>query len=313
MSGGHWISVLRRSEPFSLTAGALIGLIACLTVDPRLVADEPAATDNADDSCAELVGLMYWTSFGDGVGDGVYRACRDGSEVKLLVSMKRVDGLAVDETGGKLYFTVTAPRANGDSVHRANLDGSEVEELMKGLNYTGDLAIDAKAGKLYVSCMGDGKIIEARLDGSQPKDLLVGLGNPDEMTIDLVGGKIYWVRGGMIQRADLDGANVRDVVPIQAMTMGLAVDSKDQRLYYVVTGAGSIRRVKLDGTGDEQIVDNHFNSDGLALDPYNRKLYWTEDSKICQADLDGALVETLVSGKTRKYGSIVILPATETP
>jgi sugar lactone lactonase YvrE len=290
------------------------GLLACLLASPPVpqtrAAAQSAAAEDAGDSCAELLGLMYWTKY----DEGVYRACRDGSEVKLLVPMKGADGLAIDEQAGKLYFTVSAaPTANADSAYRAKLDGSGVEELIKGLNYTGDLQIDAKAGKLYVSCMGDGKIIEAKLDGSGQKDLIVGLGNPDEMTIDLVHRKLYWVRGGMIQRGDLDGANVEDFVPIQAMSMGLAVDPDDKRLYYVVTGAGSIRRIKLDGTGDEQILDGHLNTDGLALDAGNRKLYWTEQAKICQSNLDGSLVETLVPDKTSKYGSIVILPPKSSP
>ena len=310
MNISGWMSVSRRSKRSCLTAGLVASLIAWLTLEPRLTADEPKAAEKAEDSCAELFGLMYWTKY----DEGVYRACRDGSEVKLLVPMKGADGLAIDEQAGKLYFSVSAaPMANADSACRANLDGSGVEELIKGLNYTGDLQIDAKAGKLYVSCMGDGKIIEAKLDGSGQKDLIVGLGNPDEMTIDPVRRKLYWVRGGMIQRADLDGANVEDVVPIQAMSMGLAVDPDDKRLYYVVTGAGAIRRIKLDGTGDEQILDGHLDMDGLAIDAGNRKLYWTEQAKICQSNLDGSLVETLVPDKTWKYGSIVILPPKSSP
>lgn len=306
--GGGSIMLVRRKLRLWPMAGLLGAFLAGLAFAPRLAAAEPAASAKADDSCAEPVGLMYWTRY----SEGVYRACRDGTKPALIVPIKNVDGLAVDEQGGKLYFTVSAaPARNSDSVYRANLDGTSLEEVMKNLDYTGDLAIDAKAGKLYVSCMGAGKIVEARLDGTQQKDLIVGQGNPDEMTIDLIGRKIYWVRSGVIRRADLDGGNVEEFAPIYAMTMGLAVDTLEQRLYYVVAGDGSIRRIKLDGTGDEQIVDNHFNTDGLALDPYNRKLYWTEETKVCQANLDGTLVETLVADKTSKYASIVILPPKE--
>ena len=83
--------------------------------------DPPVAESSAD-----LFGLMYWTDRNEGIN----RASRDGSEVQLVVATPSVDGLAVDEKEGKLYFTVSAPQQQtGDKVMRTNLDGSNPQEL----------------------------------------------------------------------------------------------------------------------------------------------------------------------------------------
>ncbi|HUY36858.1 MAG TPA: hypothetical protein VMV69_29330 [Pirellulales bacterium] len=76
----------------------------------------------ADESAADTLGLMYWTHR----NEGVYRAARDGSEVKLIVPMKNVDGLAIDLENRKLYWTETGTICQG------NFDGSGIEVLVSG-------------------------------------------------------------------------------------------------------------------------------------------------------------------------------------
>lgn len=296
-------AVLRWKRPFLLRRLAcilvLVGAGAALAC-----AEEPPRASEADDECFELFGLMYWTHR----DEGVYRACRDGSQVKLLVPLKNVDGLAVDKPGGKLYFTTSAyPALTGDKLFRANVNGSEVEELLQGLNFTGDLVLDAQRQKLYISSLADGKIVQCNLDGSECKDWLAGLGNPDEMAIDAKNRKLYWVRSGKIQRADLDAPKVEDVATVNVGMMGLTLDLEKQQLYYATRDFGTIRQIHLDAAGDDQLIGGHPGVDGLAFDPYSRKLYWTEEGKICQANVDGSQVETLVPEKTHRFGSIVVL------
>ena len=308
VSRGLVPSILQRAKGLFLAAiFAVSPAGACLT--PASAADPPAKASE-DDACVELFGVMYWT-FRD---EGVYRACRDGSQAKLIVPMKNVDGLAVDEQGRKLYFTLsTVPEVNTDKVLRANLDGSGVEELAQGLNFTGDLALDAKGGKLYISSVGDGKIMQCNLDGSERKDLLTGLENPDELAIVVEHCNLYCVRGGKVQRANLDCTQIEDVATINTYAMGLALDLESKRMYYATLNEGTIQRVNLDGKADQQIVGSRTGTDGLAYDPFSRKLYWTEEGKICQANDDGSEIETLVAGKTHKFASIVILQPKETP
>ncbi len=277
---------------------------------PASAADEASQAAEADDSCVKLFGWMYWTHR----DEGIYRACRDGSQVKLLVPMKNVDGLAVDEQGGKLYFTIsTYPQLNSDKLLRANFDGSGVEELAQGLNFTGDVVLDAKQGKLYISSLADGKIIECNLDGSERKDWLTGLGNPDEMALDAEHRNLYWVRSGKVQRSNLDAPQVEDVAALNGPAMGLALDLENKRIYYALLSDGVIRRADLAGQQDEQIVSGRSGVDGLAYDPFSRKLYWTEEGKICQSNEDGSETETLVPDKTHRFASIAIFDPKESP
>jgi sugar lactone lactonase YvrE len=262
----------------------------------------------ADDSAGAALGWMYWTHR----EEGVYRAARDGSEVKLLVAMKNADGLAVDPEGGKLYFTVSNVPDQLDTLHSADLDGGNVKQLAGELNWTGDLALDPEAGKLYITSLGDDKIIEISVDGSQRRDLLTGIESPDELAIDAKHGKIYWGSSGGdgIRRANLDGSNPEPVLP-QVVAFGLAIDLEREQLFWVDLGTGSIHRVGLDGKNDTQVLAGLQGADGLALDTDNRKLYWTETGKISQGNLDGTGVEVLVTGKTAQYASLVVFPPQE--
>ncbi len=92
-------AVLRWKRPFLRGLACIVVLVGAGAA--LACAEEPPQASEADDECVELFGLMYWSHR----DEGVYRACRDGSQVKLLVPMKNVDGLAVDEAGGKLYWT----------------------------------------------------------------------------------------------------------------------------------------------------------------------------------------------------------------
>ncbi|HUY33668.1 MAG TPA: hypothetical protein VMV69_13035 [Pirellulales bacterium] len=266
-----------------------------------LAFDPPAAESSAD-----MFGLMYWTDR----NEGIHRASRDGSEVRLLIPMPGADGLAVDEKEGKLYFTVSAAsQQSGDKVMRANLDGSNPQELAT-LNFTGDLVLDAEGGKLYVSSLGDEKIVRLNRDGTALEDFIIGLESPDELALDPVKRQLYWTNGGKqrIERANLDGKGRETVVQFKDQAaFGIALDPQQREIYWIVP-QGMLFRAGLDGSNVKQLVAGLAQPDGLAFDPENRKLYWTENGKLSQANADGSQVETLVVGKTRQFGSVVVLP-----
>lgn len=118
----------------------------------------------ADESAAEVFGVMYWTHR----DEGVYRAARDGSEAKLLAAIKNADGIALDHKTQKLYFTVSGyPGPNADKLYRGNLDGSGLEEFVAGL-----LAFDPDNRKLYWT--EKGKLCQANADGTQIETLISG-------------------------------------------------------------------------------------------------------------------------------------------
>lgn len=116
--------------------------------------------------------------------------------------------------------------------------------------------------------------------------------------------KVYWTDSGTdkIQRADLDGSNVEDLVTGFAFPAGLAVDPAGGKMYWNDTfdlpGTGQIRRANLDGSGVELLVSGLDTPVGITLDVEGGKIYWTDTAsqKIQRSNLDGTNVEDLVTG-----------------
>ncbi len=163
-------------------------------------------------------GKMYWT---DHFAVTIQRANLDGSQIETLVDfydlpmelglrIALLDKLALDEVGGKMYWT---DRGLG-TIQRANLDGSQIEILVSGLTSIWSFALDEAGGKMYWTV--DGTIQRANLDGSQTEILVSGLtrkGRPIYgPTLDMAGGKMYWTVDGTIQRANLDGSQTEILV-----------------------------------------------------------------------------------------------------
>jgi sugar lactone lactonase YvrE len=275
-------------------------LVCAATFLPTAIASGGEASD--------LLGTMYWT-YRD---EGIYRAARDGSELELIAPAKFADGLAVDAARETIYWTISGDGPN--KVQKCKLDGSDVQDVVTGLSATGDLLLDADAGKLYVTLMNEGKVIEINTDGTQQRDFVTGLGAPDELALDAKRRTMYITcsGNGTIQRVKLDDRLPQTIVMAQGgVFFGLAVDPTREQLYGIHAGRGMINRTSLDGSEAKQIVSGLTAPDGLALDADNNKLYWTERGKISQANLDGSNVETLVTDKVSQYGSIVVLPPKE--
>ena len=109
------------------------------------------------------------------------------------------------------------------------------------------------------------------------------------------GDKLYWSDSvaGKIQRADLDGSNVEDILTGLPGPGDLAVDPYVGKIYW--TSALGIQRANLDGTGLEVAVSG-VSAFRIALDPIRSKVYWTElGERIRRANYDGTDVQDLVT------------------
>ena len=178
-------------------------------------------------------GKMYWTDIGT---DKIQRANLDGSNVEDLVTrgLDKPNGIALDVVGGKMYWTGIGT----DKIQRANLDGSNVEDLItQGLKVPVGIALDVSGGKMYWTDGVTEKIQRANLDGSTVKDLIThGLDSPWGIALDIPNGKMYWTHmdwnstteewtNGKIQRANLDGSDVEDIVTgldeIEGIALGI--------------------------------------------------------------------------------------------
>ena len=112
--------------------------------------------------------------------------------------------------------------------------------------------------------------------------------------------KIYWTdwNGGKIQRANLDGTGIEDLVTGLKGSDSIVLDLGAKKMYWSATEAGKIQRANLDGTGVEDLISGLSWPRGIALDLGAKKMYWSaaEAGKIQRANLDGTGIEDLVTG-----------------
>jgi DNA-binding beta-propeller fold protein YncE len=107
------------------------------------------------------------------------------------------------------------------------------------------------------------------------------------------GQKVYWADGGTgkIQRANLDGSNVEDIVTSQPQPVGIAVDVAGGRIYWTDLDADQVFRAGLTGAGPGPIVTSGpVNPQEIAIAGGGR-LLWTSGASpgdIQQANLNGS-------------------------
>jgi len=155
-------------------------------------------------------GYIYW---GSACVGKIRRANLDGSGITDIVTglydpdtyVASPHGIALDVSGGKIYWANTAY----GKIQRANLDGSSVEDIVTQLWYPQGVTLDLTNNKVYWTGWG---IRRANLDGSDAE--LVLSADAMGIAIDAGGGKMYWANayGGTIQRANLNGTSVEDIV-----------------------------------------------------------------------------------------------------
>ncbi|MFQ5571639.1 MAG: FlgD immunoglobulin-like domain containing protein, partial [Rhodothermales bacterium] len=157
---------------------------------------------------------IYWSE-----GGRKKRANYDGTNVETLVDASLSDGLAIDLNGGKMYWT----EFNSGSVRRSNLDGSNIEDVITGLSFPTDVALDSNGGKLYLT-NGD-QVQRANLDGSSLETLISDQRSTQGIDLDLAAGKMYWSdqNASTLQSAHLDGTSAETIVSGLSVPQGIAL------------------------------------------------------------------------------------------
>jgi len=152
-------------------------------------------------------------------------------------------------------------------------------------------------GRLYFLDLSAGRILTSNPDGSDLKTIVnEGRRLPDGIVVDVAGGHIYWTNmgnpsanDGSIERADLDGKNIANIVPAGATftPKQLQLDKKGGKLYWSDREGMRVMRCDLDGSHVETLVDTSQGESrpgkdqtkwcvGMAVDVNSGKLYWTQ-------------------------------------
>ena len=192
-------------------------------------------------------------------GTYYYGACAQNVVGESNTSNNCSDAVRVTVSQMSQMYWTSAGR-----IQRANLDGSNIEDLVTGLDWARDLALDVAGGKMYWT--NTGRIQRANLDGSNIEDLVTGLDSPRRLALDVVGGKIYWLDWwDKIRRTNLDGSNIEDLVTgLDSPPEDLALDVAGGKMYWT-DRSGAIRRTNLDGSNIEDLVTGLDSPRGLAL------------------------------------------------
>ena len=152
-------------------------------------------------------------------------------------------------------------------------------------------------GRLFFLDLAAGRILTSNPDGSDLKTIVSeGRKVPDGIVVDVTGGHIYWTKmgnpsanDGSIDRADLDGSNITNIVPSGATwtPKQLQLDAKNRKLYWCDREGMRVMRANLDGSNVETLVDSSQGASrpgndgtkwcvGIAVDVDGGKFYWTQ-------------------------------------
>ena len=126
--------------------------------------------------------------------------------------------------------------------------------------------------------------------------------------------ELYWTDAGRdkIQRANLDGSNIEDLVFTRDDgrdgPVGLALDVANGKMYWTEWEDDKIRRANLDGSNIEDLITSGRAPVWLALDVPGGKIYWTDwgTDRIQRANLDGSNVENLVTSDLNSPAGLVL-------
>ncbi|MDY6992370.1 MAG: hypothetical protein SVR94_07160 [Pseudomonadota bacterium] len=116
--------------------------------------------------------------------------------------------------------------------------------------------------------------------------------------------KMYWTDyiSGKIQRANLDGSEVEDILTVAPYALGgIAIDETHQKMYWTNRQSNTIQRADLEGSQVETIITTQANEPfDIVLDVAGNTLYWSDcgSLKIRQAALDGTEVKDVIAFAT---------------
>ena len=184
------------------------------------------------------------------------------------------------------------------------------------------LSSDAtRPARLFLLELSGDRIHSMNPDGSDRKTIVSDCHLPDGIVVDAAAGHIYWTNMGIpslddgsIERADLDGANRKIIIP-QGVThtpKQLHLDKESGKLYWSDREGMRVMRANLDGSNVETLVETGRGEKdrrdqtrwcvGITVDPKLGKVYWTQKGptkgglgRICRANIEIPRGETSAS------------------
>jgi DNA-binding beta-propeller fold protein YncE len=147
----------------------------------------------------------------------------------------------------------------------------------------------------YLDVTG-GRVMSAKAQSPTPKVLVASAGQgPDGVAVDVAGGYVYWTgmgnpsaNDGFVMRANLDGTNVKTLVPAGGTftPKQMKLDVAGGKMYWSDREGMRVMRANLDGSSVEALVTTgQTDTDrmdesrwcvGVALDLAGGMIYWSQ-------------------------------------
>lgn len=172
---------------------------------------------------------IYWH---DQRNDFFQQMDLDGKDVTDILDddrTGRVYDIELDLKREKLYWV----QSTNSAIKRMNLDGSQVEDVIfRWDSHISSFDLDVEAGKIYWASSSRGIIYRASLRGDNIEEVVTGLKEPYNIIVDAPSDKIYWNSWDRredlhsIQRSNLDGSDVTDLVVDTRVINSLALDTE---------------------------------------------------------------------------------------
>ena len=194
-----------------------------------------------------------------------------------------------DASAGGSSFSII-----GGKVTIALSNGGRITE--EGITYT---CVAAGGCKIEGRRVTRGTI-QATGGGTPPQPTPPIVSDPEVLVVDPDAPPIYWIDRitDKIQRANLDGSNIEDLITGLSDPRDIALDVAGGKMYWTDSGTDKIQCANLDGSNIEDLIIQGLSDPwDIALDVVGGKMYWTDSGteKIQRANLDGSNVENLVT------------------
>lgn len=196
----------------------------------------------------------------------------------------------------KDYIFYTGPNSVGQIGFDCEIDTS----FVTAQSQIHDIVIDPSEKTLYLTSGGANRILKMNFDGTNVQPIF---SNPNGEVGDLAqldSFLFYSTNDGTIAKVKKDGTNDAVLNTNSGNATGIAIDSKNEHLYWTNFSNGTISRADLDGL-NESVILNVIAPIRLAVDTIAEKIYWIErgtSNTIKRANFDGSTVETIVSLST---------------
>ncbi len=170
-------------------------------------------------------------------------------------------------------------------------DTLTITDLTNGNTYVRDIDLAVLIpNKIYWIDEQTDKIQCADLLGQNVEDLItIDLRYFANIDIDYYNSKIYWTNGyGNINRVNLDGTNIEELIAGAYHPRGIAVDALEGKMFWTDYDNHNYRIMwaNLDGTNIETLFESYDWLGDIALDTFTGKMYWNDAHKIFRANIE---------------------------